>query len=305
MKKPPRLYQRGPSWYHVSRSGQWTKLADNLEESIRLWPAVERGNLDKFGAVIDRYLKLIPSLDLAPATVRSYRRQCERLRKVFGKMPPNKLTPVHIGTYLDTNPSPVSANRDIAVMSVICGYALRWGSMERNPCLGIKRNKERRRTRYVTPDERVLLATAAGRHALTLDLAYLTAARRADLLKLTQDDALAHGLRITHGKTGINQLVLWSPRLKAVVEAMGENHLICTTAGKGYTLSGWDSIWRRIRERAGLPDVHFHDLRGTALTDIEANRGIEAAKLTAGHANLAMTEAYVRSRAVLTVEPTA
>ena len=37
----------------------------------------------------------------------------------------------------------------------------------------------------------------------------------------------------------------------------------------------WDTVWRRLREKAGLPGLRFHDLRHTIMTGLRLN-GIKA-----------------------------
>lgn len=297
-------------YYHIARrpSRRWTKLSQDKDEALRLWYSVEHGNSGLFGELIDRYLKLLPTLSLSASTIREYRRQAEILREVFGHVRPDKIRPSHIGQYLDQHPHKVSANREIALMSIICGYGLRWDLMQINPCAGIKRHKEKRRTRYIDPAEFLALKRHAGRLAPALDLAYLTAARKADLLALTRDNVREDGIRYRPTKTpGVVITVVWSDWLRQTVGWLQEDaqgpYLMQTRTGSGYTSSGLDSVWRRLRDRAGVQDCHWHDIRGTALTDVERARGVEAAKVLAGHSSVTMTEAYVRTRGGLIVEP--
>lgn len=308
MKKPPRFYRRGPTYYHVSRDGTvWTKLSRDYDEAIGLWREVERGSRHTFAALIDRYLDKMPDLGLAPKTMRDYRMNAEVLRDVFGHMPPNDIRPSDIARYLDEHPHATAANRQIALCSIIMGYGLRYDLIDRNVCLGVKRRKLKRRNRYITTAEFDAIKGAAGRLAPVVDLAYLTAIRKGDMLRLTWDDVTPEGLVVRVAKTDGNLLVRYSDRLastlKCLQNASRGRTIVQTAKGLGYSATGFDSVWQRIRAKSGVVDIHWHDIRGTALTDLERTHGIGEAKKLAAHANQSMTEAYVRSRTTVAVLP--
>lgn len=161
--------------------------------------------------------------------------------------------------------------------------------------------------------ELLKLRTAASEQfQIIIDLAYLTGMRKGDLLNLRLADLSEDGIRVIQGKTGKAQLFQWSPALRYVVERakklkrrVGTLHLFATRNGKPYSVSGFNSIWRHIKERAGLgeADVHFHDIRAKSLTDAKEKCGIDYAKLLAGHASVVMTERYVKARSVQKVHP--
>jgi hypothetical protein len=49
-------------------------------------------------------------------------------------------------------------------------------------------------------------------------------------------------------------------------------------------------------KRAGIRDVHFHDLRAKALTDKESREGMQAARTMGAHTTEAQTATYVRNK---------
>ena len=65
-----------------------------------------------------------------------------------------------------------------------------------------------------------------------------------------------------------------------------------------YTVSGFDSIWRRLVQRSGLKDVPFHDIRAKALTDAKRDGGLDYAQALAGHESRNTTGGYVKARDV-------
>ncbi|MGH8488669.1 MAG: hypothetical protein ACREXS_07375 [Gammaproteobacteria bacterium] len=57
-----------------------------------------------------------------------------------------------------------------------------------------------------------------------MEIAYLCAARKSDVLKITRQDLMQEGIYIRQGKTGKKQIKRWTPRLHAAV-ALAEKQL--------------------------------------------------------------------------------
>ena len=165
---------------------------------------------------------------------------------------------------------------------------------EVNPCYGVRRNVEKARTRCPTQEEiEAVNSVAPLAVALTVELAYYTGQRRADLLKLRLADLTEAGIQITQGKTGAKLLIRWSPGLRDCVNAIKALDrpvrglfLICNRRGQPYTDSGFKAMWGKAMDKAlkeGLIQerFHFHDIRAAAITAAdEAN--MDAQGLT-GH----------------------
>ena len=62
---------------------------------------------------------------------------------------------MHIAKYLDIRgiKAPVRANREISLLSHIFSYAMCWGQIDRNPCLGVAKHPEKGRNRYISDQE--------------------------------------------------------------------------------------------------------------------------------------------------------
>jgi integrase len=86
-------------------------------------------------------------------------------------------------------------------------------------------------------------------------------------------------------------------QLKRRAEQRVESRRLFTTqAGTELSYSGASTAWKRAVKRAGVRDVHFHDLRAKALTDKEAREGMQAARTMGAHSTEAQTADYVRRR---------
>jgi len=314
---PPHLHKKGSTYYYVALvlgKRRWTRLSSNYGEALAKWAELEGHHAtgSTVGDALDRYLReIVPTK--APKTQIEYTRHIGRLRAVFGDMKLDNVRGVHVAQYLDQSAAKVAANREIGTLSALYRCAIRWGWCERNPCREIGRNTEQERTRYVTDAELLALRTAASEQLRALiDLAYLTAMRKSDILRLRLSDLTEAGIRVTQGKTGKAQLFEWSAALREVVERIkklrrrvGTLHLFAGGTGQPLSVAGLDKAWTKIKRRAGLADadIHFHDLRAKSLTDAKEKGGIDYAKLLAGHASVVMTERYVKVRTVQKVQP--
>ena len=113
------------------------------------------------------------------------------------------------------------------------------------------------------------------------------------------------GIEFTPAKTskttGGRVLIEWTPKLRDVDRRLKELRVArrafgdyvftkqaakkgMAKAGKRYTYWGASTAWRRACERAGIKDLHFHDLRAKALTDTEESDGMQAANSSSDEA---------------------
>lgn len=171
--------------------------------------------------------------DLSVATVQGYTGQIKaKLIPVFGAMHLARVTPAHVAQFLKEEKkagSAVSANRARAVLSAAFAYALGEQLVERNPCHGVRRNKERPSRRYVKDAElQAALAKAHPSLQVLLDAAYLTGLRQVDLIWMRREQITERGIEITESKTQKPRLMLWTDALRAVINAaiaQGDAHI--------------------------------------------------------------------------------
>lgn len=223
--------------------------------------------------------------------------EAPRLLRVFGKVKPAIIKPVHIYKYLDgraAEGAPAKANKEIALLSAVLEYGRRKGLLETNPCRDIKYNKTRPDTRYVTPAELDLVMRVARERggmyvvaALCLRAAYLTVSRPDEMRQITRQAITEHGVEMTVGKRKKGQaekfkLIEWSDELRAVIkEALSLQrttslYVFGNSDGQPYTTSGWNTNLRRLMVHAekkakeeGVKFVRFtlKDMRPAAVTD--------------------------------------
>jgi integrase len=169
--------------------------------------------------------------------------------------------------------TPTEANRALACLSTMFNLAERWGERPdgSNPCRHVEKYPQKKRERFLSPDELARLGGAIARYggspyyAAAIKLLVFTGARLGEILGLRWEWVdFEHGeARLPDGKTGAKTLHLPPPALEVLAElprVEGNPHVII--GGKpGAALVNLEKPWRDIRSKAGLEDVRIHDLR--------------------------------------------
>lgn len=312
---PPRFHRKGQTWYHVSGTlpRRWTKLSPDRAEALRLWAQLEgvkendSGRL--FSVVARRYVReVFPTK--SEQTRKGNAKELENLLKVFGHMPIDAISPVHIRQYLDIRgqTAMVRANREKALFSHIFNKSREWGfTNAQNPCQGVKGFKETGRNRYIT-DEEFDRVKAVAHHTVidAMDVALLTGQRPADVLKIQRSDIRDGALWIVQNKTGTRLGIEIMGNLAQVIERIltrpsdkVSKFLIQDDDGKALTQGALRSRFDKARELAQV-DFQFRDIRAKAATD--TGDLAHSQKLLA-HKNRQMTEHYVKARIGERVKP--
>jgi len=271
----------------------YKRLAPADADRSTVWRAYEQyvhtDDAHTLAGLIRRYLTSDRFFKLAPKTQKECRRALERLsdRKIkggtFGGVQTAQVTPGVIRRYLDSRESKTMANREIAYLSAAFSWAFERDQVKSNPCRGVRRNTETRRERYVTDEEyRTLYQRAPDRVQIIMELAYLCAARKIEVL-----DLLPEGVLLRRRKGSKDNVVKWSPRLEAVVNrALGlpseiaSVWLIHDRKGQPIKSTSLDTAWHRLQ-----PGFRFHDLKKKGVSD-------SASANPAGHRSPAMVALY-------------
>ena len=110
--------------------------------------------------------------------------------------------------------------------------------------------------------------------------------------------------------TGQVMIFSYTPRLQDVLNRSKKlrrratsMYLFATKDGTPHSTSGFNSAWRRLKNKVGLGDIHFHDIRAKALTDAKRMAGSDYAQALGNHASVETTETYIKTREVNTVRP--
>ncbi|MDH2915306.1 MAG: tyrosine-type recombinase/integrase [Gallionella sp.] len=337
----PRVYPKHGAFYYVHRNGRWEKLGTDIEKANER-ARVHNDSRGLYGTMVywlDMFIvdceEREKNRDLSKRTLEDYRRDIEPLKIYFeAPMLPTDIEPNHVQTYLKIgakNKRPVRANRERACLSACMSWLIRSKKVEGlivNPCMrasGIKRNRERKRERYVTHEEyREVFAVAPPQVQSMMELTYRTLQRpESDILDWTLSNITTKDgkriLRVAQGKTNgkVVDINISEDLDKLLRKLVGDiprigTPLICCSRGKHkgkrYTYDGISSMLKRSIAKANqlrkkndvpetIPSFGFRDLKGKGATDMWLSGiPIEEIQLLCGHEDKATTEAYIKQR---------
>ncbi len=166
--------------------------------------------------------------------------------------------------------TPAAANRSAPILSVIMRQAEAWGYRPENsnPCKGIRRYRQGRSERFLSPEEyrrlgRVLDNREADRpfHVAALRLIALTGCRKLEILTLEWRFYRDGNLHLADSKTGPR--TIWLCRAaRDVLDGLPRRTRFVFPMKNRRTAREWlDGFWSRARKEADIADVRLHDLR--------------------------------------------
>lgn len=310
------ITKRGHRWLvQVRRKGvpPVSRTFDRVADA-KAWAALEEAQIEKalpptprrllaqtsYGDIIRRYRDQITPLKKSAVT------EAQRLRQLengpLASVALLDLTPSRLATYRDDRllkVKPATVRRELALISHSIEVARKeWGfALPVNPIRQIMlprvRNARDRRLR-VGEWQRLLDTASTCRNPRIgpfIRLAVETGMRRSELIALSWDDVNLGGatILIRDSKSGY-------PR---VIPITDEGVLILHQVGLGegsvfkLTANAFKLSWTRIIRKAGLTDLHFHDLRHEAISRF-AEMGLTTMELAAisGHRDLRMLSRY-------------
>ena len=314
-KLPPNTRVHGQYYSFRFREGgkyKRVKLCHKNSSMGKVWLAYEEhiaGNILTIEFLFNQYIDSTKFKRLAVLTQKDYLNATKRLLPVFGKMNPTHLRTTHVQKYMDKRSSQKRANVERTVLMNVYKWALaRFDAVTTNPAVNAEPFKMSARDRYIEDSEyNSLLADATPAIKVAMELSYLCAARQGDILKLKWTDLSEEGIYIKQGKTGKAQIKLWNAELKRVISdarklsgIASAIYVISTCSGSRYTSSGFRSIWHRVKLRAGITDVTFHDIKAKSISDYQGDK-----QYFSGHKTRSQMERYNRTvdRVQALIEP--
>ena len=207
---------------------------------------------------------------------------------------------------------PVMANTVVETLSRIYNAAEDDGLIPEasNPCGLVVKNRERKRERYLTPEEferlglaldEVLTCRRVSPYSVAaIRLLMLTGCRKREILDLRWEhvDLEAAELRLSDSKTGPRTVWLSGPARKVLdgIERTGRWVFPAPRTGGPSGRSWLDRFWSAIRAEAELCDVRLHDLRHThASIALRQGETVLAIGRLLGHRNAETTLKYTHA----------
>lgn len=236
----------------------------------------------RFNRLLDTFLDSTEFRnDLAERTKDDYRRIIGRIRAKFGSMP--------LAAVEDRRARGVfKAWRDELALKSVRQADYTWtvlarvlsvckdrGIIASNQCEkgGRLYNSDRAEIIWAAEDIETFCKAASAELQFAMLLALWTGQRIGDLRKLTWSAYDGAYIRLRQSKGGRRVAIPVGKVLKVALDKAKESrrsstHILCTTRGvRPWTADGFGASWRKAYKRSGLaPGLHFHDLRGTAVT---------------------------------------
>jgi integrase len=293
------------------------------EEAHKLLAAVAKGeaptsarqDLRNGPTVRDLYerVKIKHHPKLRPNTVKGY--ECTwdlHIIPALGTTKVQLVTKTQIADLVDKIGS-TQANRTLAIMRKAFNLAILWGMRADNPCAKVPGNRENRRQRYLSREERERLLAALEAFPATplewrftqlIKLLMLTGCRAGEICRARWEwvDEKAGRMAIpsehhkTGQQTGKKRVVHLPPAAILILrELRRSTNSPWIIAGRGDgCLIGYQKLWERLLTAAGITDLKVHDLRHNYASVALTRAGLTLPQVgeLLGHASPLTTSRY-------------
>lgn len=310
------IQKHGKKWRaFVARQGIRKSKVFGTRQEAKDWAAREEyaiahrdrvASAMKLREVLDRYAR-----EVSPGK-RGHRWEALRLAKIgrdsLGGITLGDLSPHHVADWRDRRlreVAPGSVRREIGLLSAVLTIARReWNLIDRNPVEDVSKPQEPPpRTRLPTEEEFARLAhvagsdlrTAQGRTFHAFLFACETAMRSGEILGLTwaRVDLAERVAHLPRTKNGSARDVPLSTQAVKLLEDMPTLEPVF-----GLTAPQRDALWRKITAKAGIEDLHFHDSRAWALTQLARRVDVLTLARISGHKDIRLlSNVYYRESA--------
>lgn len=265
-----------------------------------------------FSEVAERYMEQHANVKKKARSIKEDRRLLDKV--IFPVLGPRKLADITRADiakfHHQLRATPYQANRALALLSKLFNLCEKWGLRKdgTNPCRHIEKYPEKKKERYLKPDELsrlgvVLSDTESSKEELpqaiaAIRLLILSGARFSEIITLKWDyvDLDKREMSLPDSKTGKKTIQLGEPAIELLMSIprfVGSPYVIPGQKA-GQHLVGLPHIWMRIRDKAGLPGVRIHDLRHSfASSAAQAGMSLPFIGALLGHRELATTNRYV------------
>lgn len=275
-------------WYHRATGQRLGGQPGSPEFIADLARAEEfmksRLNGDNFIGLVRAYtLSIEFETKLATSTQAEYRRMLSKAEAKFGSMPIAVLEdPRTIRDFLQWREDVARASGEregdnrLSAISAMLTWSKEHGRLTVNHLKGFRRLYHADRSEKIWLPEHIEAFMKAAPIELqrAMIIALHTGQRQGDILRLAWSNYDGQSLTLRQGKSrrrgvqGPPIPIRCTKTLRAVLEGIPRvSTLILTTkTGQAFKKRYFSQLWDRATKEAGLSDLHFHDLRGTAIT---------------------------------------
>ena len=249
-----------------------------FETSYRAAKAMNAGPAEgTLQSITNQYRGSTAFGSLSDSSKRNYERYLRMIDDEFGSMSLKMLDALGArGTFMEWRDSladrPRTADFAWMVLSRMLSFGVDRGLIRHNPCVrGGRIYKVDRREALWSEDDlaRIKVAATPAEVWNVVLFALETGQRQGDCLKAQWSDIVGGKLSVRQDKTGARLMIPISPKLGALFVSLprGEGSIITHSKGETWTPNSFRTSFQRSFAASGIArDLHFHDLRGTAIT---------------------------------------
>ena len=198
--------------------------------------------------------------------------------------------------------TPAAANRSAPILSVIMqqAEALGYRPDDGNPCKDIRRYRQKRSERFLSPEEYRRLGMALDRHealqpfrVAALRLLLLTGCRKSEIITLEWRFYRDGRLYLADSKTGPRTVWLCEAAREVLDRLPRSSRWVFPIGDRRAPRSWLDAFWIQLRAEAGLEDLRLHDTRHSyASMALSSGETIRTVGRLLGHEKAATTLKY-------------
>jgi len=235
------------------------------------------------GLVRDFTLSVEFDKNLADSTKSEYRRMLTKAELEFGDMPVAALNDPRVRSeFMDWREKVAKtsgereADNRLSAISAMLTWAMDRGKIAANYIRGFKRLYHGDRSEKIWLPEHIaaFMKVASIEMQRAMILALHTGQRQGDILRLTWTNydgtaiTLRQGKSRRQGNPGRQVVIPCTKTLHRMLDRMKRNStlILTTPTGRPFKKRYFARLWDEASADAGITDLHFHDLRGTAVT---------------------------------------
>jgi integrase len=267
------------TYYYAWRGGPRLSGAPDSPEFVESYEKAHRErrvpDSSLFKSIIASYLSSPDFGDLRERTKSDYRKQIDKIERAFGDMPIAALddpaVTMEFREWRDSHSnSPRQADYAWTVLMLLLAWGRGRGLTTYRPPGRMKPLYRADRSEKIWEDHHIAAFMAVAPPSLkwALVLAADTGQRQGDLLILPWSAYDGKWIELKQAKTGRRVKVPVTSRLRAVLEAIPRTSpvILTNTRGRPWQPNSFRKAWGAATTKAGILGLHFHDLRGTAVT---------------------------------------
>lgn len=290
-------------WYHRA-TGKKLRGQPGSPEFIADYSAAEQTLIpsgDTFNTLVRNFTTSVEFGKLASSTQIEYRRMLTKAEDHFGDMPVPAIDDARVRKeFLDwreriaKSSGEREADHRLSAISAMFTWAKDRGHLSHNHVRGFKRLYHSNRAELIWLPEHItqfmLIAPIEMQRALIIALH--TGQRQGDILRLPWSSYDGKTIQLKQGKAtrkGVKAptiTVRCTKALRKVLDSLPRKSpvILTTKTGQAFKKRWFASRWKSAMVDAGIQDLHFNDIRGTAITMLsEAGNTVPQIAAVTGH----------------------